>query len=166
MSVNLQRVGWKNGTLVSKGKVEINGIIYEVEPEQYSGETPLTAENLKAMENNTENAINESELNIIATINEKLRWKSQNVNLSYNQSAMIEAIKSANEVMVMFRISDTSYVPMNYPRTMSGMWLSIMAKSDAATDARGSAQIDFATGQIKNSTSQYVDLAITKILWR
>lgn len=41
---------WQNGTLVSKAKVEINGEIYEVEPEQYSGTTPLTAENMNAMQ--------------------------------------------------------------------------------------------------------------------
>lgn len=41
---------WQNGTLVSKAKVEIDGKIYEVEPEQYSGQTPLSAENLNQMQ--------------------------------------------------------------------------------------------------------------------
>ena len=41
---------WQNGTLVSKAKVEIDGNIYEVEPEQYTGTTPLTAENLNQMQ--------------------------------------------------------------------------------------------------------------------
>lgn len=58
-NINLPRIGWQNGTLISKAKVEINGIIYEVEPEEYSGSTPLSAENLIQMEDNTENAINE-----------------------------------------------------------------------------------------------------------
>lgn len=57
--IKLDRIGWQDGTLVSKGKVEINGTIYEVEPEQYSGQTPLSCANLKKMENNTEKAINE-----------------------------------------------------------------------------------------------------------
>lgn len=57
--INLDRIGWQNGTLVSKAKVEINGQIYEVDPEEYSGITPLSAENLRQMETNTENAINE-----------------------------------------------------------------------------------------------------------
>lgn len=41
---------WKNGTLVSNAKVEINGQIYDVTPEQYEGETPLSAQNLNAMQ--------------------------------------------------------------------------------------------------------------------
>lgn len=56
--MTLKKIGWKNGTLVNKASVTINGIVYEVEPEQYSGETPLSAENLKKMEDNIENAIN------------------------------------------------------------------------------------------------------------
>lgn len=57
-NVNLERIGWQNGTLVSKAKVEIDGVIYEVEPEEYTGSTPLSAENLIKMENNIEYAIN------------------------------------------------------------------------------------------------------------
>ena len=65
MSINLDRIGWQDGTLVSKAKVEVNGVIYDVEPEQYSGQTPLSSANLKKMEENTEKAINEvdTELN-------------------------------------------------------------------------------------------------------
>lgn len=58
--VNLKRIGWEDGTLVSKAKVEVSGQIYDVEPEQYTGTTPLSAANLKEMENNTEDAINEA----------------------------------------------------------------------------------------------------------
>jgi hypothetical protein len=57
MSLELKRIGWQNGTLVSKAKVDVNGTIYEVEPEQYEGTTPLSAENLISMENNIENAM-------------------------------------------------------------------------------------------------------------
>lgn len=57
--INLEKIGWQNGTLISKAKVQINGQIYEVEPEEYEGTTPLSAENLTQMENNTEEAINE-----------------------------------------------------------------------------------------------------------
>lgn len=66
MSVELKRIGWENGTLVSKAKANIDGTIYEVEPAQYSGKTPMSAENLKKMEDNAESAINEAtEKNII-----------------------------------------------------------------------------------------------------
>lgn len=60
--INLARIGWQNGTLVSKAKVEIGGTIYEVEPEEYSGVTPLSAENLEQMETNTEIAIGQVDL--------------------------------------------------------------------------------------------------------
>ena len=43
---------WQDGTLVSKAKVEVGGTIYEVDPEEYSGSTPLSASNLNAMVNN------------------------------------------------------------------------------------------------------------------
>lgn len=46
----MPKFNWQNGTLVSKAKVEIDGKIYEVEPEQYSGQTPLSAENFIAMQ--------------------------------------------------------------------------------------------------------------------
>lgn len=46
----MAKFNWQNGTLVSKAKVEIGGQIYDVEPEQYSGQTPLSAENLNAMQ--------------------------------------------------------------------------------------------------------------------
>lgn len=69
MAVELKKIGWEDGTLVSNAKVEIDGTIYEVTPEQYSGSTPLSAENLKQMETNTENAINESDTNIENLIN-------------------------------------------------------------------------------------------------
>lgn len=41
---------WQDGTLVSKAKVEIGGTIYEVDPEEYSGATPLSASNLNTMQ--------------------------------------------------------------------------------------------------------------------
>lgn len=60
--INMNKIGWQNGTLVSKAKVEIGGTIYEVEPEEYSGATPLSAENLTQMETNTEIAIGQVDL--------------------------------------------------------------------------------------------------------
>lgn len=66
--INLGKIGWENGTLISKAKVEINGQIYEVEPEEYSGTTPMSAENLKQMETNTENAINVVNNKFIGTV--------------------------------------------------------------------------------------------------
>lgn len=46
----MNRFNWQGGTLVSKAKVTINGMVYEVEPEEYEGETPLSPENLNQMQ--------------------------------------------------------------------------------------------------------------------
>ena len=53
----MQKINWQNGTLVSPAKVEIGGVIYNVTPEQLSGNTPLSAENLNQMQDNIEAAI-------------------------------------------------------------------------------------------------------------
>ena len=52
---------WQDGTLVSKAKVEIGGTIYEVDPEEYSGATPLSASNLNAMQDGIYEDIDEVE---------------------------------------------------------------------------------------------------------
>lgn len=51
---------WQDGTLVSKAKVEIGGTIYEVDPEEYSGATPLSASNLNAMQDGIYEDIDET----------------------------------------------------------------------------------------------------------
>ena len=64
---------WQDGTLVSKAKVEIGGTIYEVDPEEYSGATPLSASNLNAMQDGIYEDINENteELNNLIKITEQ-----------------------------------------------------------------------------------------------
>ena len=44
------KFNWQNGTLVTPARVEINGEVHDVTPEQYSGQTPLSAENLNEMQ--------------------------------------------------------------------------------------------------------------------
>ena len=63
----MNKINWQNGTLVSPAKVEIGGVIYEVTPEQYSGNTPLSAENLNQMQDNIEEAIPEVIDNLTST---------------------------------------------------------------------------------------------------
>ena len=55
----MKKIKFENGTLVSNAKVEVGGIIYDVTPEQYEGTTPLSASNMNAIQDNTEEAINE-----------------------------------------------------------------------------------------------------------
>lgn len=63
----MNKINFQNGTLVSKAKVTINGTVYEVEPAEYEGTTPLNAENLNQIQTNAENAINTVQSNLNTT---------------------------------------------------------------------------------------------------
>ena len=63
----MDKINFRNGILVAKAKVTINGTVYEVEPEEYEGETPLSAEILNEMQDNIENAINTVQSNLNTT---------------------------------------------------------------------------------------------------
>lgn len=63
----MNKINFQNGTLVSKAKVTIDGTVYEVEPAEYEGTTPLNAENLNQMQTNAENAINTVQSNLNTT---------------------------------------------------------------------------------------------------
>lgn len=53
----MEKINFENGTLISKAKVEVGGTIYDVEPAQYEGTTPLSAQNLNQIQANVESAI-------------------------------------------------------------------------------------------------------------
>jgi len=59
MSVELERVGWEDGTQITPARVNVGGVTYDVTDATYSGETPLSAQNLKKMETNTQKALND-----------------------------------------------------------------------------------------------------------
>ena len=59
MAIQLDRVGWEDGTLVTPARVTTSTGTYDVTEAQYSGTTPLSAENLKAMEDNVQKVFNE-----------------------------------------------------------------------------------------------------------
>ena len=54
--ITLKRIGWENGNLIEQAKVLSDGTI---QPAQYEGSTPLSASNLKKMEDNAEEILNE-----------------------------------------------------------------------------------------------------------
>ena len=54
----MKKTNWENGTLISKAKVMIDGVTHEVEPEEYEGKTPMSADFLNEMENNINKALN------------------------------------------------------------------------------------------------------------
>lgn len=102
--INLDRIGWQNGTLVSKAKVEINGQIYEVEPEEYSGTTPLSAENLRQMETNEEEAINKVDTKIVG----ETLFLNQNGDNSGNIT-LSRTIEDFDEIKIDYVISMGDY---------------------------------------------------------
>lgn len=46
----MHKFKWENGSKVAEANVEINGNIFNVNPAQYEGKTPLSAQNLNAMQ--------------------------------------------------------------------------------------------------------------------
>lgn len=53
------KIHFENGELIAAGYVKVNNITYTVVEAEYSGETPLSAENLNQMQDNIEKAIEE-----------------------------------------------------------------------------------------------------------
>lgn len=54
----MNKINFENGTLVEPAKVIINGVTYNVIPEEWSTNTPLSAEILNQLQSNVEDAIN------------------------------------------------------------------------------------------------------------
>lgn len=52
----MDKIPFEDGTLVKAGYVEIDGVKYEVIPAEYTGETPLSAYNMKKLQDNVEEA--------------------------------------------------------------------------------------------------------------
>lgn len=55
----MEKMQFKNGTLVTPAKVTIDGVEYTVTPAVYEGDTPFSAENINQMQDNIEKAIDE-----------------------------------------------------------------------------------------------------------
>ena len=55
----MQKINWENGIVTKDAYVTIDGTEYSVTPEEYEGNTPLSAENLNLMQDNIELGINE-----------------------------------------------------------------------------------------------------------
>ena len=58
-------VVFQNGTLVQKATVEIDGNVYEVEPAQYEGTTPLSAYNLNRLQDNLYDYVDEKKFEVL-----------------------------------------------------------------------------------------------------
>lgn len=116
----MKKTNFKNGTLVSKAKVTINGTIYEVEPEEYEGETPLSAEVLNEMEDNIENAIAEVNTDLNKKITNLTTYSTQEIKTG---EYWIDG-KPIYKKVFNFTVSDTdeNLIPHNI-QNVSNIWL-------------------------------------------
>ena len=121
----LDRIGWENGSLVEPAKVLADNTI---QPAQYEGKTPLSAANLKKMEDNTENFVNEQvgDLNSLNTtdksstvgaVNEivaNLEWKLVG---SVSGKSTLNLPDNFNEILVVGKYG-TDYYPLIIPKIL------------------------------------------------
>ena len=91
----LQRIGWENGTLVEPAKMLSDGT---VQPAQYEGTTPLSADNLKKMENNTEDFVNEQvgDLNSLNTTDKSSLVNA--INSMFPENVIVETGSNSNGI--------------------------------------------------------------------
>lgn len=138
MAITLKRIGWEN---------------------KPSKKTPANSANLKQMENNTENAINELE--------EKFKWKVVDLDLSNNQSYTFTEPDSINEILVKFEYTgDTKNYATVYAINdggngyygMAGYYWNETNKNYPAT-----VNVNWVTGKVTNSTDK---AKIKKIFYR
>lgn len=156
----MKKIGWENGILISKAKVTIAGNIYDVEPEQYEGNTPLSAENLKKMENNIEEEISRIDL----TFEEKERectWKTiEAVDISEGNSKTFENLINAKEVIIVHE-KNGIYLATQIVNVLSGMWI-----KNQSQDIYASVVVNFTTGRVQNGSSSDTNTWIKKIIYR
>lgn len=84
----MNKINFENGTLVEPAKVIINGVTYNVIPEEWSTNTPLSAEILNQLQSNVESAINDV-TNNNGRINNNMFSLASGVELIENQSFFI-----------------------------------------------------------------------------
>lgn len=108
---------WQDGTLVSKAKVEINGIIYEVDPEEYSGATPLSAGNLNAMQDGIyddvgilSNLETSNKTNLVSAINSTLPIVLYNNSQGSNTDITLnDAVENYEYIEIFYKNNDGFY---------------------------------------------------------
>lgn len=93
----MKKIDFKNGTLIKKAKVEINGTIYDVEPAQYEGTTPLSAENMNAIQNNVEEELEQIKQDTGETI------LYENANGNSGNITLTESAKNFKAIEIYYR---------------------------------------------------------------
>lgn len=90
----MQKINWENGTVTKDAYVTIDGVEYPVTPEEYEGNTPLSAENLNLMQNNIESGINELKT-------QKVLWQGGSYMNAEQTANLTETVDSQNNGIVL-----------------------------------------------------------------
>lgn len=125
---------FENGTLIQNAKVEIDGVIYDVQPAQFDGSTPLSANNLNRAQTNLYDYIDEKTTQEIQTFTERvvdtrnsnryidICWKKVDKVVQVNIAATIPANASSTITMTNFNftIPEWAKVSSNYTNVLYG----------------------------------------------
>jgi hypothetical protein len=75
---------FENGTLIQNAKVEIDGVIYDVQPAQFDGSTPLSANNLNRAQTNLYDYVDEKSNEKTEEINDAISTLTDNIYVKGN----------------------------------------------------------------------------------
>ena len=118
-----------------------------------NGQTPASAEVMKAFQTNIKNAI----INAI----EKNNWKKiSDVNISEGNNVILTDIIDAKEVMILHEKLNI-YLVTIIPKELSGKWV-----KNQNTDIKASMSVNFSTGQVSNGSTSDTNTWIKSVLWR
>lgn len=117
------------------------------------GDPGISAEILEALQNNIEEAIEESV--------EKNSWTEiANVNLSEGNSTTYTQLIQAKEVMILHEKLNI-YLVTIIPRQLSGLWV-----KNQNMDIEASMFVDFSSGKVSNGSTADTTTWIKSILYR
>lgn len=118
-----------------------------------NGQTPASAEVMKAFQTNIKNAI----INAI----EKNNWKKiSDVNISEGNNVILTDIIDAKEVMILHEKLNI-YLLTIIPKELSEKWV-----KNQNTDIKASMSVNFSTGQVSNGSTSDTNTWIKDVLWR
>ena len=109
-------VTFSNGTLVQKAQVEIGGTTYDVEPAQYEGSTPLSANNINLLQTRLYDYVDEKTTNTVQVYKETVQPNS-----GYNSQMPINICWKRVGKIVTVDLSVTITKPSAGSVTMGGI---------------------------------------------
>lgn len=118
-----------------------------------NGQTPASAEIMKAFQTNVKNAI-------INTI-ERNNWKKiSDVNISEGNNVTLTDLINAKEVMILHEKLNI-YLVTIIPKELSGNWV-----KNQNTDIKASMSVNFSSGQVSNGSTSDTNTWIKDVMWR